>query len=216
MTVDDYVAEDGRGPHQAAYVRDLLPPVSARVGLLLVFESPHVDELAAGLPVVGRAGRSGLEYLLGARTGESLGGYVAARHDAQDDRIAVMNVSNVPLQRSAFVVGPEPALTAVDWEVLRHVRTSRANTVRGTQSADANRVGDALLVGLQTRFDALSFGAGSRVVAAGACAQRFVRGLTGLPSAAIEVFHPSYGHWLRHPGRPQHVALRELFARNTS
>lgn len=211
MTVDDYVAEDGRGIYSAAHVPDLVPRGQTDVGLLLVLESPHVEELRAGTPVVGVAGRSALKFLAPSRNGESLGSFVKSRHAVGDYRIAVMNVSNVPLQKAAFAGRVEPGLVTGDWDALWRVRTSSARTVDGTQSLAANRLGVALLAGLQARFDALTLTPSSSVVAAGGCSHRFTRALTGLQSAPLEVFHPSYGLWWRHPNRPAHTRLRSLF-----
>lgn len=216
MTVDDYVAERGQGQSRAAYVADLVPPVGVPVSLLMVFESPHVDEVSAGVPLMGAAGRSGLEYLLGARTQGSLGSFVAAKQATGDYRVAVMNVSNVPLQLAAFTTIPAPALAQADWDVLRRVRTSTARNVGGTRNPDANRIGTALLASLQTRFNAMKAGGDLTVVAAGRCAQRFVRQLTGLPSKQLYVAHPSYAQWLRDPDRAEHAQLRQLFTQHTS
>lgn len=214
MDVEEYVAEDGSGPNQAAHIPDLVSHTGEKVRLLIVLESPHVDELEARRPVVGSAGRSGLEYLLSANTGESLGNYISARHNAGDWRIAIMNVSNVPLQQKAFARRTSPTLTAAEWEVLRRVRTSKAKAIDGTRSAAANKVSESILIGLQTRINRLNFEAGATVVAAGPCAQRFTRSLQGLPAATLDVHHPSYGNWMKYPKKAEHVELRDLFNLN--
>lgn len=214
MDVDEYVAEDGSGPNKAAHIPDLVSHTGEKVSLLIVLESPHIDELKARLPVVGSAGRSGLEYLLSANTGDSLGNYVSARHNAGDWRIAIMNVSNVPLQQNAFTRQTSPTLSPAEWEVLRRVRTSKAKAIDGTRSAAANQVSENILIGLQTRMKSLNFETGATVVAAGPCAQRFTRSLQGLPAATLNVHHPSYGNWLKHPKKAEHVQLRDLFSEN--
>lgn len=216
VNIDHYVAERGQGQSRAAHVRDLVPPAGVPVSLLMVFESPHVDEVSAGMPLMGAAGRSGLEYLRGARAQGSLGSFVAEKHATGDYRVAVMNVSNVPLQLAAFTTIPAPALAPADWDVLRRVRTSTARSVGGTRNPDANRIGDALLASLQARFNSMTAGGDLTVVAAGRCAQRFVRQLTGLPAKQLRVAHPSYAQWLRYPDRAEHAQLRRLFTQHTS
>lgn len=211
MSVDDYLAEDGSGPSGAFRVADLVSRTGGVVSLLILLESPHVDELIERRPVVGSAGKSGLEFLLSAKTGESLGNFVKAKHDVGDWRIAIMNVSIVPLQKKAFVGRTPPSVSPAEWEVLRRVRTSKARSVDGTTSAPANRVSEILLTDLQARIDGLTFGAGAAVVAAGPCAQRFARGLQRLPAAPLNVHHPSYGNWMRHPKKAEHIQLRTLF-----
>lgn len=214
MDVEDYVAEDGSGPNRTFHVPDLVSQTSEEVRLLILLESPHVDELDAGRPVVGSAGRSGLEYLLSQKTDESLGNYVKAKHDAGDWRIAIMNVSNVPLQKKAFARRTPPPLSPSEWEVLRRVRTSKAKAVNGTTSAAANQVSEMLLIGLQARIDILTFDADAAFVAAGPCAQRFARSLQGLPTPPVDVHHPSYGSWMKHPKKDEHVELRDVFSQN--
>jgi uracil-DNA glycosylase len=59
----DYLSEDGNGTYARWHVPDLVPTDSG-VELVFVFESPHVDELSTGLPVVGAAGKSALRFLL--------------------------------------------------------------------------------------------------------------------------------------------------------
>lgn len=214
MDANDYVAEDGSGSNQASHIPDLVSQTGEPVSLLILLESPHVEELEEGRPLVGSAGRSGLEYLLSTKTGGSLGNYVQAQHDVGDWRIAIMNVSNVPLQKKAFARRTPPPLSAAEWEILRRVRTSRAKSVNGTTSALANEVSEKMLIGLQARIDRLKFATDGAFVAAGPCAQRFARGLQRLPTAPVDVHHPSYGNWIKHPNKTEHVELRGLFSRN--
>ncbi len=108
----DYLSEDGEGPFKAWHVPDLVDDSAAEVRLALVFEWPHVKELAARLPVVGPSGRSALRYLSENPTAsESLGEFVAGRVTNRDGRIAIINVCNVPMQAAAFGLGMRRALT---------------------------------------------------------------------------------------------------------
>lgn len=215
MSIDDYVTEDGSGPLKDAYVRDLVPPSGVPVELLFIFESPHLEEVATGTPIVGGAGQSALEYLLGNATGGSLGEFVDAMHSAGDYRVAVMNVSNVPLQPQAFDDDAGP-LTPDEWKVIGVVRDSRASEVDGTMTPEANRIGIIIRDGLQGRMNRLKFESGAAVVLCGDFVQRFARRLTGLPGAPLKVFHPSRNLWLNNPDRDEHKALRKRFLASTT
>ncbi|TFD59593.1 hypothetical protein [Cryobacterium sp. Hh38] len=217
MNVDDYVSESGRGPYQAWNVPDLVPLGTQPVKLLLVLESPHRDELKAVTPVAGGAGTSALGYLLQAPTkGDSLGAYIRRKHDAGDYRVAIVNVSTVPLQMKAFGTGSRPGLSAHDWDVVRRVRTSTVRSVTGTTCAEANQAGDVLLRVLQAKVDALTLDADCVVAPCGVFAQRFIRELRRLPVAApLKVVHPARNQWPNGGNHPNLLALRELFALNT-
>ncbi|MGL4557968.1 MAG: hypothetical protein ACRCV5_10720 [Afipia sp.] len=215
MSLDNYVTEDGTGPLKDFYVRDLLPPAQTAVELLLILESPHTEEVKAGTPVVGGAGQSALDYLLGDTSGRSLGEFVDAMHAAGDYRVAIMNVSNVPLQPEAYEDGTGP-LTPDEWEVIRVVRDSTAWRVDGTLTPEANRIGSILLDGLQDRVNLLSFEPGATAVACGDLAHRFSRWLTGLPGKPLKVYHPARNLWRNNPDRDQHMDLRRLFEASTS
>lgn len=217
MSVKKYVSETGRGSYRDFHVPDLVPPGTQHVKLLLILESPHVDELTAKAPVSGWAGFTALEYLLPAHPAESLGSYVRGKHYAGDFRIGILNVSNVPLQEQAFKTGGQkPTLSARDWKVIERVRMSAAKFVTGTQCAEANAAGDILLRGLQARVDALTLDADCVVVPCGRFAQRFTRELCRLPvTTPLEVLHPSRRQWLNHPNHPSLLALHELFTRHT-
>jgi hypothetical protein len=103
-----YLSEDGSGIYARWHVPDLVPS-SRAVELVFVFESPHVDELRTGLPVVGTAGRSALRFLgPGQPKDRSLGHFVQQSHAAGDGRIAILNVSNVPMQETAFIDDEAP------------------------------------------------------------------------------------------------------------
>lgn len=213
MSIDDYVTENGSGPMKDAYVRDLLPPPGRAVELLLILESPHIEELDAGTPVVGGAGKFALEYLLDS-PGGSLGEYVDAKHAAGDYRVAIMNVSNVPLQPEAYDNAARP-LTPDEWEVIRVVRTSPAREVDGTLTPEANRIGRVVFDGLQARVSELTFAPGATVVLCGEFVQRFARRLAGLPGTPLKVYHPSRNNWGNNPDRTEHKALHKLFETST-
>jgi hypothetical protein len=141
----DYLSEDGSGKYWRWHVPDLVPSNRA-VELVFVFESPHVDELKAGLPVVGAAGKSALRFLLPDQAGDlSLGRFVQQRHAAGDDRIAILNVSNVPMQAAAFLdieaprpgrrrVGPDRESAPIEGTLnVVHARSRGTGDLRGSR-----------------------------------------------------------------------------------
>jgi hypothetical protein len=215
VNIDEYVTEDGYGSFKDAYVRDLLPPTGVPVRLLVILESPHLEEVEAGTPIVGGAGRSALEYLLGNATGDSLGEFIDAMHTAGDYRVAVMNVSNVPLQPQAFDDDARP-LTPDEWTVIDVVRMSTAWEVDSTMTPEANRVGIIIRDRLHARVSRLTFESDAAVVLCGDFVQRFARRLTGVPGRPLKVLHPSRNLWLANPDRDEHRALRKLFLASTT
>lgn len=216
MSVDRYLGELGHGEYQAWSVPDLVPSGPQRVELLFVFESPHTTELKENIPVSGSTGVSALEYLLDARSNESLGNYVSLKHKTGDYRVGIVNVSNVPLQKKAFTGGSNPPLSSREWQVISRVRTSKARLVDTTRLADANRAGLTLLSSLQARLDALNLDIDCTIVPAGDFARRFTKELSPLPAKVLtEIPHPSRNSWSNSKNLPELVALRDLFSTST-
>src|SRR4051794_17139555 len=134
------------------HVPDLVPS-SRAVELVFVFESPHVDELKAGLPVTGAAGKSALRFLLPSQPKElSLGRFVQQSHAVGDDRIAILNVSNVPMQEAAFVDAESPDLGEDEWTLIERVRRSRARSISSMRGAVTRAISELLVDELRSRL----------------------------------------------------------------
>lgn len=187
--------------------------------LVFVFESPHVDELKARLPVAGAAGKSALRFLLpGAPKEMSLGRFVHQRHDAGDDRIAIVNVSNVPMQKAAFVDSEPPDLGEGEWTLIKRVRQSTARSVSSMRVAETRAVSEHLVDGLRRRLSRIATGSDGRVVAAGAFAQRMVdAAFPDLRPRPLRVPHPSFNNWhkMANQNLPDLIATRERFRDRT-
>jgi hypothetical protein len=198
MGATDYLGEDGSGTYAPWHVPDLVPSERA-VELVFVFESPHVDELEARLPVVGAAGKSALRFLPPGQPKDlSLGRFVQQRHDAGDGRIAIVNVSNVPMQQAAFIDVEAPDLEEDEWVLIDRVRRSKARSMASMRGAEARKVSEVLVDGLRERLSGIALGADGRVVAAGAFAQRAVAAaLPDLTPGPLHVPHPSFNQWHR-------------------
>jgi hypothetical protein len=55
--LQQYIEEDGTGGFVSYCVRDLVPSNHEVLDLLLLLESPHIDELRTGIPLSGEAGK---------------------------------------------------------------------------------------------------------------------------------------------------------------
>lgn len=219
MSAIDYLSEHGSGMYKRWHVPDLVAS-NRMVELMFVFESPHVDELCAGLPVVGAAGKSAFRYLApGQSTDMSLGRFVQERHAVGDGRIAILNVSNVPMQAAAFADTEAPELEEGEWAMIERVRVSKARSVSSMRGPGARAIAEALVNGLYERLSAVDRGVDGRVVAAGAFAQRMVAAaLPDLSPEPLLVPHPSFNHWNRvaNQNLPALIDLRHRFEDQTS
>jgi hypothetical protein len=218
MSAIDYLREDGEGPFKVWHVPDLVAATPEQVRLAFVFESPHVKELAAGLPVVGPSGRSAMRYLShDPAANEPLGQFVAQRVSKGDGRIAIVNVCNVPMQAAAFGEGDGPNLDSAEWALIEKVRTSRSLSLSSMRAGVVRATSEVLVDRLRARLAAIGSRPDCTVVAAGAFAQRMVAVQDDLTNPALGVPHPSYNQWNRQTN--QHLeammAMRALFAELT-
>lgn len=220
VTLVNYLTENGNGEYERWHVPDLLPERGSETELVFVFESPHVHELERRVPVVGASGRDALRFLLtDSRTDQSLGCFVRERLSLGDGRIAIMNVSNVPLQVAAFDDAGAPDLSATDWISIERIRKSSARSVAAMRGGQARVMSETLVRGLRDRLDALALGPGCQVAAAGVFAQRMVGALPDvLTPGSLRVPHPSFNqwNWAKNQDRPELIEVRRLFTQTVS
>ena len=173
MTVDAYLQETGAGAYREFLVPDLTSGHGSPVDLVLLLESPHVDELHAKHPLAGRAGRDALAFLAGnVDADRSLGEEVARRQQSGDFRMAIVNVSQVPLQRQAITMATP--LDDKQWTAVEGLRRSRAREVQ-TLRAARRQYAEYLLSDFGRRVALAGIGSTTTVVAAGKFAQMFWR-----------------------------------------
>ncbi|MCA0323778.1 MAG: hypothetical protein LCH60_14680 [Actinobacteria bacterium] len=217
MTAIEYLTEDGQGRYAPWYVSDLVPESAGETEIAFVFESPHVRELEAGVPVVGPSGRAALRFLMPeAAVDESLGCFVQRRLSVGDGRVAILNVSMVPMQGAAFVGMDAPDLAEEEWALIAKVRRSTSRSPDSMRDPAAKEASIALHQGLGTRIRNLAAERDFRVVAAGAFAQRMMHAIQDeLPQPMLCVPHPSFNQWNRATNmhRPGLVESRALFER---
>lgn len=200
MSLTQYLEEDGTGTYKQYRVRDLVPTDGSDVELLLVLESPHTDELRNGVPLAGDAGQRALRFLSpNGAPPEALGPYIATRHAAGDTRIALVNASPLPLQRSAFSRHRNPPkLSPHDFELLEVVRSSQTSTIGGLQTLAHRSVNEAILAQLEHRLAALNIAPTALIGFAGKFTHRTWASATiALPGYTVLVPHPSNGWWTR-------------------
>lgn len=220
VTVQGYVQEDGTGAFQLFRVPDLVHASGSPVELLILLESPHADEIKYGLPLAGKAGRDALRFLATPTiAAEPLGQFVDALQRDGDGRLAIMNVSEVPLQRGAFDPCSRPPLSRADWELLRKVRNRGAERVDGIRDPEIRTASAHLLPHLQKRVGAVALSPSATVVIAGKFAQRYWNSIDPAPAASVlPVPHPSFDQWNRSSNstNPNLVELRRLFAMHST
>ncbi|WP_157002149.1 hypothetical protein [Agromyces laixinhei] len=219
MTLPQYLQEDGSGSYSSYRVPDLTPPAGVATELLLVLESPHIDELRNGIPVSGGTGQAALKFLLPAGfPPEALGPFVATRHANNDFRIAILNVSPVPLQRKAFAGHRSPPkLAPDDWAVMAEIQKSQAKEVADLGSVGAQTANMLLAPGLQSRIGRMTLSPRALIFTAGTFVQRTWTLLLSPPSrSTLPIPHPSMGWWTR-TERAEHILnlaeLRTQFAK---
>lgn len=199
MDAVDYVL----GAYSAAHVDDLVALGAGTVDLVFVLESPHTDELIAKHPVAGRTGRAALAILRDQPPGaESLGGVVKHNIQAGDARVAILNVSTVPLQAKAF--RKRTSITAPplnDWGVLDDMRNAK-KAAHVAPDPTARAVAVALHADLQRRMRDVPMSAGCTVAVCGGFAHPFGRALSLTHNQSlIEIRHPSNKWWEKSTGQ---------------
>ena len=195
----EYLSENGVGVHRGAFVPDLLPPAGVQTSVVMVLESPHANELASRLPVSGKAGRDALSFLIDEGAAASaLGPFVREfNFNTDGDGIAIVNVSRVPLERTAFdYPATTPELPREAWEMLDRLRKSAPQDVRAIRDAMRREVAQLLLGSFEKRMTSLCLSCAATVVLAGKFAQLYWSSLGVKPAArSLNVPHPSYGQW---------------------
>ncbi|SFR84276.1 hypothetical protein SAMN05428970_2960 [Agromyces sp. CF514] len=125
-----------------------------------------------------------------------------ANINAGDARVAILNVSTVPLQEKAFKPKTKIAAPPLnDWSVLVDMRDAK-RAARVAVDPAAQAVIAALHADLQRRLRGVPMGADCVVAVCGGFAHPFGRALSlASRQTLIEVRHPSNGWWLETTGQ---------------
>lgn len=198
MSAPAYLREQGQGRFAGALVPDLLPSRDVPVDVLLVLESPHVAEVAAGHPLAGAAGIQAWAYLTDSpTTATALGRVIAERGSDIDHHVGIINVSRVPLQRQAVAAS---VLSDSEWRTLESLRSARGRTVHRMREP-RRTLADILLDALEDRLEGVTLSPSATVAVAGAFAQMFWRSLDAQPARELlHVPHPARDQWRRASG----------------
>ncbi|MCL6452652.1 MAG: hypothetical protein K6T78_03370 [Alicyclobacillus sp.] len=196
-------------------VKDIVPDTARFVFLL---ESPHVQELKYGAPVSGSSGASMSRHLFGDAYGRLPLGVMVKKnaeeqlHRPSLDRVGLMNVCNIPMQRTAYT---DPDLVREQADVLSLLESLRTYTGGNRVSGAAAVLQNVLLDSLRRRLRRL-WDRNLYIVPCGRFAQRFFalaetvspnwRVMEGVP-------HPSYNNWSKPQYAPAVAALVEAFKR---
>ncbi|MCL6631403.1 MAG: hypothetical protein K6T63_02115 [Alicyclobacillus herbarius] len=200
-------------------VPDIIQPSSRFIFLL---ESPHVQELRYQAPVSGSSGATMTRHLFGERYARfPLGLLVKKNRDEEKhrpslDRIGLMNVSNIPMQGSAYR-SHDVHRNYGEW--LKALEWVRSNNQRDTfDSPLAQAVQDVLVASLRAKLQKLTDRA-CVMVPCGRFAQKFFR-LADVHSeqwlVIPDIPHPSYNSWDRPRYQPAISRLLEAWERVAS
>ncbi|WP_249226718.1 hypothetical protein [Alicyclobacillus mengziensis] len=181
-------------------VQDILLPSST---LVFILESPHVQELEFGAPVSGTSGMTMTRHLFGPDYARfALGRLVKKNADEGKNRprlnrIGLINVSNIPLQASAYQ-NKELIQQHKRWfDAMAIVRSENHRDTYPNPYCQA--VQSVLVASLREKLRCLREDH-LTIVPCGRFAQKFFR-LTGqdCPNWSVinEVPHPSYNSWDR-------------------
>lgn len=173
-----------------------------QANFIFILESPHTAELKYHIPVAGRSGATMSKHLLGEDFKQPLG--ILLKKNAQAgyvneklNKIGLLNVSQIPLQRKAYTDEETIERYASFISKLEKIRTSNETTTYS--SDDLNEVQAALVFNFKKRLKELS-NRKCTLIPCGRFSQKFfeLANLTSPHWSVIkEVPHPSYNSWSR-------------------
>ena len=192
MSLEDYLKENGKGKFKDFYVPNLIPQGTVR--LVLITESPHTDELEAKHPLAGRSGKAALE-LLGKPEG-SLGAWVKKLHSQDKSEIALLNVSQVPLQKKAFAYRASPSLSSNDWKILDRLQENKT-LVERMRAGDCKDACILLAKQFEVSISTLPTSCDTEYYIAGKFAWKFWQSIqeNSQRNNAFEIPHPARNRW---------------------
>lgn len=183
---------------------------------IFILESPHTQELKYRAPIAGSSGKTMASKLLGESYNEPLGLLIKrnierGHLDSQLNKIGVMNVSNIPLQRKAY--GDEQMIEQYDsfFNLLEKLRT--ANQKTSFSSKEMNDLQQVLLTRFNEQLNTL-IDRKCTIIPCGRFAQKFLQLSTvkGEEWSIInDVPHPSYQSWNREKYKQKIAELTERF-----
>lgn len=181
--------------------------VSDNTEHIFVLESPHIEEIKFGMPVSGSSGKSMSSVLFNNRMLLPLGRLVKKNQtenmgDTLLDKIGLMNVCNIPMQRSAYenreVINLRGSVDTDEYaDFFRFMERVRTNQTAVYATAECNKLQEVILADFKKRIEPL---VGKKVtfIPCGKFANKFFRMLDLDMSSWTVVYdvpHPSYNNW---------------------
>lgn len=168
--------------------------------IVFILESPHKDEIKYGVPVAGRAGGTMTKTLFG--NDMPLGRFLKSSWDEnQQLRYGVMNVCNIPMQRTAYGTDGEDKRLEEFFNTIEKVRTS--NSKRPYKDKNMNDIDQQVKKDFELRLERLR-GNQLLLIPCGKFAEKYLRDVE--VSSRWEVIwgipHPSYNSWSREKYQP--------------
>lgn len=216
MSLKDYLRENGTGRFKDFHVPNLIPGGTVR--LVIIAESPHTAELEAKHPLAGRSGKDAAKFLEEDESLErSLGAWVKELHSNRKSAIALLNVSQVPLQKAAFAHRASPRLSSNDWKILDRLRENKT-LVEKMRDGHCKEACILLAKQFEVSISTLPTDSDTKYYIAGKFAWKFWQSLPehSRPANAFEIPHPSYSQWPRKSNDKNLDCLRRLFKQLSS
>lgn len=196
-------------------VKPIIPDTAS---FIFILESPHIQELKHSAPVAGSSGKTMASVLLDQTVEKPLGLLVkenaeAGFPDRTLNRIGIMNVSNIPLQKKAYDLF-DVKQNEFFFDLLEKIRTTNERTVYSIP--EMNDLQTALLQKFNEHLMQIR-GRTCTLVPCGRFAQKFVRLSTVTDdnwNIMYDVPHPSYNSWNQTRYRDKISELKRTFFEN--
>jgi hypothetical protein len=192
-----------------------VPDIALDSKLIFILESPHKEELKAGVPLAGLSGRSMAKALFLQEDILPMGKYLKQlMQDEKQTFYGIVNVCPFPLQQSAY---PETEFIQKyknELEIAETIRKSTANQFRDENKALFNEL---LIHDFQDRL-IRTMEDDSIIVPCGKFAEKYVNQLAIRDKLNIikGVPHPSYNSWSRERYRDVIQIVRDQGIKRTS
>lgn len=178
-------------------VQSLIPNTAT---FIFILESPHVQELKHQAPIAGSSGKTMTTKLLGETYNQPLGLLIKQNLEVRNyetllNKIGVMNVSNIPLQRKAY--NDEQLVHRYEsfFTLLEKIRTTNEKTTYASEQL--NELQCILLSRFNSELEKL-LDRKCTIIPCGRFAQKFLKLSTvrGEDWTIIhDIPHPSYNSW---------------------
>jgi hypothetical protein len=192
-----------------------VPDITRNSKMIFILESPHKEELKAGVPLAGLSGRSMARELFMQKDILPMGKYLKQlTEEKRQCFYGIVNVCPFPLQESAYPEKEFIQSFKEELQIAEAIRKSTANQFRDENKALFNKL---LLHDFQDRLNR-TLGDGSIIVPCGKFAEKYVNQLAMRDKLNIikGVPHPSYNSWSRERYRDVIQTVREQEKKRTS